>query len=262
MNMPSLLHRLKRVATAAVCGDDKPAFRFENDGYCNCCDSKTTFVAESSWFRDYYQCNRCGCIPRERALMYAIEKFIPDWRQVIIHESSPAPRGASLKLSKEAAQYIPSHYRPDQSGGALYNGVRCENLEQLSFADESIDLHVTQDVFEHLFAPDRAFREIARTLRSGGMHIATIPLENGIHRSEVTARLLADGSVEYLSEPVYHGNPIADNRSLVTRKWGYDIVDYIYQSSGMTSTILYLDILDLGIRAELIEVIVSIKTLK
>ena len=33
------------------------------------------------------------------------------------------------------------------------NGIRCENLEHLSFGDESFDLHLTQDVFEHLFDP-------------------------------------------------------------------------------------------------------------
>lgn len=238
---------------------DGSSLMFENYGYCNCCDTKTRFVADNSWFRDFYLCSNCGCIPRERALMYAIEKFLPHWRDSVIHESSPAPRGASLKLSKEARQYIPSQYRPEQPVGALFNGVRCENLEQLTFADESIDLHVTQDVFEHLFSPDKAFQEIARTLRPGGMHIATIPLENGISPTEVSATFKADGTIEYLLEPVYHGNPIGDNRSLVTRKWGYDIVDYIYLSSGMTTTILYLDILDLGIRAELIEVIVSRK---
>lgn len=232
---------------------------FENYGYCNCCDTKTRFIAENSWFRDFYLCSSCGCIPRERALMYAIEKFVPRWRDCVIHESSPAPRGASLKLAKHASGYIPSHYRPDQPGGSLFRGIRCENLEQMTFADESIDLHVTQDVFEHLFSPDNAFREIARTLRPGGMHIATIPLENGLSPTSISAVLKDDGSIEHMCEPEYHGNPIADNRSLVTRKWGYDVVDYIYRSSGMTTTIVYLDILDMGIRAELIEVIVSIK---
>ena len=33
----------------------------------------------------------------------------------------------------------------------MRDGVRCENLEALTFADSSIDLHVSQDVFEHLF---------------------------------------------------------------------------------------------------------------
>ncbi|MGH8487345.1 MAG: class I SAM-dependent methyltransferase [Gammaproteobacteria bacterium] len=45
---------------------------------------------------------------------------------------------------------------------------RCENLEEQTFHDEFFDLVITQDVFEHVFHPDLAIREIARTLRPGG----------------------------------------------------------------------------------------------
>jgi ubiquinone/menaquinone biosynthesis C-methylase UbiE len=45
--------------------------------------------------------------------------------------------------------------------------------KKLMFENESIDLHVMQDVFEHLFTPSAAFREIARTLRAGGAHVFT-----------------------------------------------------------------------------------------
>jgi SAM-dependent methyltransferase len=60
---------------------------------------------------------------------------------------------------------------PDAAVGGVINGVRCEDLQALTFADESIDLHITQDVFEHLLDPRAAFREIARTLRVEGAHI-------------------------------------------------------------------------------------------
>jgi SAM-dependent methyltransferase len=40
----------------------------------------------------------------------------------------------------------------------------------------AFDLYLTQDVFEHLFDPAAAFREIARTLRTGGAHVFTTPL--------------------------------------------------------------------------------------
>ena len=76
---------------------------FQNDGYCYCCDSRTQFVAKSDWWRDDYRCTNCNSLPRERALMFCIERFFPQWRSLSIHESSPVlGRGANRRLTKEA----------------------------------------------------------------------------------------------------------------------------------------------------------------
>jgi SAM-dependent methyltransferase len=192
--------------------------------------------------------------------MYCLETFFPKWRDSIIHESSPGARGASPRLRAGCANYIPSQYFPDVTPGEMHRGFRCENLEALTFADESIDLHVTQDVCEHIFAPDKAFREIARTLRPGGAHIFTVPLVNKDQPTEFRARMNADGSVEHLVKPPeYHGNPISEKGSLVTVHWGYDICEYIHSASGLYTQIVYIDALDLGIRAEFIEVLITRK---
>ena len=68
------------------------------------------------------------------------------WRDLTIHESSPVSgRGASRRLKNEAPGYVPSHYYPNAAAGEIVNGVRCEDLENLSFDDESFDLHLAQD---------------------------------------------------------------------------------------------------------------------
>lgn len=232
---------------------------FSNSGHCYCCDQDVEFVAESDWFRDHYKCTTCGSIPRERALMWCIETFFPNWRRGIVHESSPVARGASLKLREKAGQYIESQYFVDVDPGTRHRNTRCENLEHLTFSDESIDLHVTQDVLEHVFAPDRAFQEIARTLKPGGMHIFTVPLVNKEQPTQVAARRRSDGSIQYLVKPEYHGNPVSDQGSLVTIRWGYDICEYIFQASGLFTQMVYLDVVDWGIRADLIEVLITRK---
>ena len=141
----------------------------------------------------------------------------------------------------------------------MLHGWRCENLEKMSFADSSIDLHVTQDVLEHIFDPAATFKEVARTLRPGGMHICTVPLVNKERPTEVCAKLKPDGTIEHLREPEYHGNPVSDQGSLVTHLWGYDICEFIFRSSGLFTEMVYLDILEHGIRAEYIEVLVTRK---
>jgi len=233
--------------------------KFVNSGYCFCCEKRTKFVALNDWFRDYYQCSSCGSIPRERALMYCVEKFFPGWRESVIHESSPSRRRASLKLRKQAGKYIPSQFYTDIEPGKWFKGACSENLESMTFDDNSIDLHVTQDVMEHVFHPDRAFREIARTLRPGGAHIFTVPLVNKDRPTEVCATLGADGCVAHLREPEYHINPVSRQGALVTRRWGYDICDFIFSNTGLFTEIVYLDLLEYGIRAEFIEVLITRK---
>ena len=232
---------------------------FENDGYCPCCEKNVRFIAKSEWLRDDYLCSNCGSLPRERALMFCLEKFYPNWRELTIHESSPVFRGASKHLAEECKNYLPSFFYPDISPGTYFKGYRCENLEELTFKDESIDIHVTQDVFEHILEPGKAFKEIKRTLKGGGSHIFTVPMVNKNKQSVVRAVLTDKITIDYLKEPVFHGNPITDEGSLVTIDWGYDICDFIFKASGLFTTIVYIDNISRGIRAELIEVLITRK---
>lgn len=110
--------------------------------------------------------------------MLTIDTYFPDWRSLIIHESSLGGRGASCRLARECSRYVPSQFFPDRELGSMVGNSRCEDLEALTFDDDSIDLHVTQDVLEHVFDPSRMFSEIARTLEPGGAHVFTVPLVN------------------------------------------------------------------------------------
>lgn len=193
----------------------------KSSGHCTTCENEVVFIALNSWLRDHFVCSHCGSIPRERALMHAIETYFPAWRNAIVHESSPGRRGASTRLARECSSYIPSQFFSDCPPGTIVNGMRCENLEALSFADASVDLHITQDVIEHIFHPTRAFSEISRTLKPGGMHIFTVPLVDKQKPSQLRARI-DNGEVTHLMPEYYHGNPIGDGRSLVTVDWGFD----------------------------------------
>lgn len=231
----------------------------KNSGYCPTCAREVTFVARDAWLRDHYLCLNCGSIPRERALMVAIETYFPNWRSLTIHESSPGDRGASRRLSQECLHYIPSHFFPDQAPGSIVGKFRCENLEALTFADESIDLHVTQDVLEHVFHPSKVFSEIARTLKPGGAHIFTVPLVNKHKPSKLRARVSDDGQIVHIEPPIYHGNPISDEGSLVTVDWGFDICLHIFESCGLFTHRMHMDDLSKGIRAEYIDVLITVK---
>lgn len=231
----------------------------KSPGHCPTCDRDTTFIARETWLRDHFFCTNCGSIPRERALMLVIDLLYPDWRNLTIHESSPANRGASSRLSAGCSNYTPSQFFDGETCGGNFKGIRCENLEALTFADDTIDLHITQDVIEHVFHPSKVFNEISRTLKPGGAHIFTVPIVNKHKPSKLRARIGNDGGVAHIEEPVYHGNPISDEGSLVTVDWGFDICQHIFESCGLFTQIIYFDDLSRGIRAEYIEVLVTVK---
>jgi SAM-dependent methyltransferase len=191
--------------------------------------------------------------------MHCLENFCPEWRNGVVHESSPVFRGASNKLRAACAGYVPSQYFPNVTAGSYLNAMRCENLECLTFSNDSVGVHVSQDVLEHVYNPALAFKEIARTLRPGGAHVFTTPLINKNKPSERCIAIEPDGRIRHLREPEYHGNPISESGSLVTMRWGYDICEFIHRHSGLFTEMIYIDSLELGIRAEFIEVLITRK---
>ena len=234
-------------------------FYFIQNGFCPCCEKEVTFTALDSWLRDSFVCSNCQCIPRERALMLTIDKYYPNWRELKIHETSPADRGTSLKLKSECKSYLVSQFYPGKPFGTMVDNFRNEDLENQTFPDESFDLVISQDVMEYVYNPSKAFKEIARTLKKGGAHIFTVPLINKHKKTEVWATLGENGKPNFLNKPEYHGNPVDPEGSPVTMHWGFDIVDFIRAESNLETTIEYINDLKYGVRAEYIEVLVSIK---
>jgi hypothetical protein len=236
-------------------------FSFDHAGHCDICEGPVVFHSDFKWFRDHLLCLVCNSVPRERALMRVIDLYMPDYSRKKVHESSPGGRGVSSKLGRNCPGYSYSHYFPDVPLGTVHSqrGERCESLEALTFADNTFDLFITQDVMEHVFDPAAAFREIARVLKPGGMHILTVPLVNKTAPSRRRAALEPDGAIRHIAEPAYHGNPIDDQGSLVTMDWGYDIIGFIRNESGLSAHMLTIDEIERGIRAEYIEVLVCLK---
>ena len=107
--------------------------------------------------------------------MQVLNEIASDWRELRIHESSP-DGASSERIAQVCKGYDASQYWPDVAPGATRDGVRCEDVTRLTFDDASLDLFITQDVFEHVLDAADGFAEIARVLRPGGLHVFTRPL--------------------------------------------------------------------------------------
>jgi SAM-dependent methyltransferase len=228
-------------------------------GTCPICEKPVRFYATGPWYRDQLVCGSCWSIPRERALICVLQMLYPTWGELSIHESSPGGK-SSAKIKAQCPSYTESQFDRSIPFGTMHpiRGYRSEDLENQTFQNETFDIVITQDVFEHLFQPDKAIQEIARTLRPGGAHIMTVPIVN---KSKPTCRRagLENGKITHYLEAQYHSNPIGSEGSLVTVDWGYDIARYLSSHSGLSTTIFHLDDIKQGIRAEYIEVVVSRK---
>jgi SAM-dependent methyltransferase len=248
---------LQRILSAGRRGASLLARNKISRGYCTICERKVFFAKTGPWLRDEYICIGCRSIPRNRALLKVLGQHFPTWRELRIHESSPA--GASSdKIKRECRNLVTSQFFVDLPRGESRNGQRSENLESLTFSDNSFDLVITQDVFEHVLRPKLAFAEIARTLKPGGAHVFTVPYYRG-KETVIRARATDGDKIEYLAEPDYHGNPIDPKGSLVVTEWGDEICDFIFYASGMTTSIFNFFDTRLGLEGEFLDVFVSRK---
>jgi SAM-dependent methyltransferase len=227
----------------------------KNNGYCHCCSTKTVFEITGPWLRDQYLCENCHSIPRQRALSYILDRFILNWKSLAIHESSPS----NDFIKRYSADYSSSQYFTDSINGEFINGIRCENLEKLTFSDNTFDIFITQDVFEHIFNPDIAVKEIMRVLKPGGIHIFTTPKHKKVTKSYARAKLKKSGKIQHLYEEQYHGNPIGDGHSLVTWDYGDDFEFLLHKWSGYPTTTYITRDRSLGIDGEYLEVFITRK---
>jgi SAM-dependent methyltransferase len=124
---------------------------------------------------------------------------------------------------KNFPDYHCSEYFDDVKPGELHrNGIICQDLQKLTFSDNSFDLVITQDVFEHIQDPDKAFVEIYRVLKPGGFHIFTIPYHEG--KKTLRRITIEDGKEILKYPPVYHGDPLRERGAPVFSDFGEDLI--------------------------------------
>jgi SAM-dependent methyltransferase len=169
------------------------------------------------------RCVRCGASPVTQSIVDVIRAEYPDLSSLSAYELSS--RGALVEwLAPRAGSLTTSEYIPKVPPGGIYQGVRCEDVQRLTFEDCVFDLCTCTEVFEHVDDDRAGFAEVRRVLRPSGMFIFTVPM-NGTERTIERARTL-NGQVTHLLEPEYHGDPFSPGAQvLCMRDYGTDVVE-------------------------------------
>jgi SAM-dependent methyltransferase len=146
-----------------------------------------------------------------------------------------------------------SIYRPKEPWGMeLAPHVTNQNLEELTFPDNTFDIVITSDVMEHVRLDDRAHQEIRRVLIPGGIYIFTVPHSRSRHETLVRVTVTDPSDLakdQFLTEKEYHGDANSEvDRALSYRTYGTDL-DEALQRLGFAVDYSCQDLPELGIMA-------------
>ncbi len=253
-------------------------------GYCPVCGKNTLMLIDTYNLRGAGTCLLCSANSRYKSVTQILKKIIfiksfhPDierqkliilmnkinltgysLKQILscikgkdfwIYE--PSSVGAIYNILKNYPKFFFSEYfpHPNLKKGQRFKGIRYEDLQLLSFKNDSIDILITQDTLEHVEKYPLAFREINRVLKPNGVHIFTVPIDN----FEKTFRFFDDKGSLLEKKIVYHKDPLRYQGAKVYTQFGYDIVN-ILDNYGFSTLIISPKI---GIFED-VEILVSIK---
>jgi SAM-dependent methyltransferase len=204
-------------------------------GICQACGAAVGLLADRRYtttadvnFRERLECPHCHLNTRQRFMAFLVREALaarpdPGAVRTYLHEQvTPFYAWAVAALPGEVigSEYV-GH---DVPGGTEVGGVRHEDALALSFADESLDVIVSNDVLEHVPEIEPAIAEAARVLRPGGRLFFSIPFHTSADTT-VRRAALRDGEVVELLEAQYHGNPMSEKGSLVFWDHGWDMLD-------------------------------------
>lgn len=209
-------------------------------GKCDCCGKLRFFENDllyggsetSEWrinFRERMICPVCQLNNRMRSTFSVICREMQRWPNggdLLINEAVTAFYDRLAKKCKEKNWNITGteYFGASYVSGTMVNGIRHEDAASLSFEDESFDIVVSNEVFEHIPEVAPAVNELYRVLRPGGITVFTIPIDSHLDKSLCRARI-ENGEVVHLLEPEIHGNPVDAGGSLAFWTLGWDILE-------------------------------------
>ncbi len=223
-------------------------------GVCNVCGKPSRFFySDVALWRESLTCEHCQTTSRYRSIGRGVLKAVGELAGIRAKSLAALPHtgaGRTLRVydtqppfyyatcaypitdllrACDWVEVLVSQYRPARPlGEKLGRGITNQNLECLTFEDESLDIVITSDVMEHVRLDHRAHREIYRVLRPDGIYIFTVPHDRSWDETLVRVQVTDsdDPSKDvHLLEPEYHGdtNNETGNGVLAYRTYGRDL---------------------------------------
>ena len=210
---------------------------FDKDGYtdsCTVCGHAGYLRREEQSIRETYRCGGCGASLRYREQARLILNHFSregserladlaaesEFQNLKIYE--PGLIGPFRKFFQKLPHYHTSYFWDDVEPGESREGVQCQDLMHLTFEDDSFDLVLSSDIFEHVRKPFAGFQEVNRVLKPGGFHIFSIPPMHPM-RPKTVFRVDTSGPEDVFVLPKHYHSAPKGGKSLVYTDFGEDM---------------------------------------
>jgi SAM-dependent methyltransferase len=206
-------------------------------GYCWVCRDVRAFTYDLRYsdgkcvnWRERIVCPTCRLNNRLRLSVQIFERMVEDATPSIYLTEQVTPLASYISTrfpSTIMSEFLGTEFSP---GHINAGGVRHENVTSLSFEDESFDYILSFDVLEHVPNYRAALAELSRVLKQNGQILISVPFGLLTDRNIVRARMNAEGHIEHLLPPEYHGNPVDPNGGILCYyHFGWEFLEELHK---------------------------------
>jgi SAM-dependent methyltransferase len=124
--------------------------------------------------------------------------------------------------------------------GDFRNGIQCQDVQRLTYSNDTFDLVTSTEVFEHVADDRKGFAEVFRVLKKQGNFVFSVPMI--LEASTVERAYIEKGLIHHILTPEYHLAPnrfwplFGKSEVLAFRTYGLDLMDRL-QSAGFHAEI-------------------------
>ena len=211
-------------------------YNFDMPGFCWVCNSKSEFGVDSKYhkgtpekivinWKERLVCKSCGLNNRKRSSIHIFNDFFkPSLNSSIFLAEQMSPIYKWFR--KKFKNTIGSEYLGESvnTGSLNKQGIRNEDLTNLTFNDKTFDYVIALDVFEHIPNYTEALNECRRVLRKDGYLFFTVPFFRDEQDNIVRAIIDKNNKIKHFLPPDFHGNPMSPNGSLCYTNFGWNLL--------------------------------------
>jgi len=155
-------------------------------------------------------------------------------------------------LISHFSKVVASEYFPDRNFGELVDGILNQDVQKLTFNDNSFDIITSNQVFEHVPDDIKGFSECFRVLSNGGAYIFTVPLYD--IKKTIKIASIINNEIVFEGTPEYHDSRLGGAKSapVFYHYSVHDICDRVKSVGFSKVTLCEVDIVSIQGKSQLV----------